>query len=99
MRTGRSRNAEPAVDSGALASLSGQVEALAAKLDALPRMNRDAFSAHADVVTLIDLDGPQLCQGSAITGGLTMNGPWINLSDTPGLGITAVHGLTDVQQY
>jgi len=55
--------------------------------------------AHADVVTLVDLDGPQLCQGSAITGGLTMNGPWINLSDAPGLGITAVHGLTDVQHY
>ncbi len=55
--------------------------------------------AHADVVTLIDLDGPQLCQGSAITGGLTMNGPWINLGDAPGLGITAVHGLTDVQHY
>lgn len=55
--------------------------------------------AHADVVTLIDLDGPQLCQGSAITGGLTMDGPWITLSDAPGLGITAVHGLTDVQQY
>ena len=55
--------------------------------------------AHADVVTLVDLDGPQLCQGSAITGGLTMNGPWINLSDAPGLGITAVLGLTDVQQY
>ncbi len=55
--------------------------------------------AHADVVTLIDLDGPQLCQGSAIDGGLTMNGPWIALSDAPGLGITAVHGLTDVQHY
>jgi hypothetical protein len=51
------------------------------------------------VVTLIDLDGPQLCQGSAITGGLNMDGPWISLSDAPGLGITAVHGLTDVQQY
>jgi o-succinylbenzoate synthase len=55
--------------------------------------------AHADVVTLVDLDGPQLCQGSAITGGLNMDGPWISLSDAPGLGITAVHGLTDVQQY
>ncbi len=55
--------------------------------------------AHADVVTLIDLDGPQLCNGTAIDGGLTMEGPWIRLSDAPGLGITAVHGLTDVQQY
>jgi o-succinylbenzoate synthase len=55
--------------------------------------------AHADVVTLIDLDGPQLCQASAITGGLSMDGPWISLGLAPGLGITAVHGLTDVQQY
>ena len=55
--------------------------------------------AHADVVTLIDLDGPQLCQGSAITGGLTMEGPWISLGDAPGLGITAVDGLTDIQHY
>jgi L-alanine-DL-glutamate epimerase-like enolase superfamily enzyme len=55
--------------------------------------------AHADVVSLIDLDGPQLCNGTAIDGGLTMDGPWISLSEAPGLGITAVHGLTDVQQY
>jgi L-alanine-DL-glutamate epimerase-like enolase superfamily enzyme len=55
--------------------------------------------AHADVVTFIDLDGPQLCNGTAIDGGLTMEGPWISLSDAPGLGITAVLGLTDVQQY
>jgi o-succinylbenzoate synthase len=55
--------------------------------------------AHSDVVTLVDLDGPQLCNGTAIDGGLTMDGPWITLSDAPGLGITAVHGLTDVQQY
>ncbi|MDP2369004.1 dipeptide epimerase [Rhodoferax sp.] len=55
--------------------------------------------AHADVVTLIDLDGPQLCQGSAITGGLSMDGPWISLPDSPGLGITAVQGLSNVQSY
>ena len=55
--------------------------------------------AHADVITLIDLDGPQLCNGTAIDGGLMMEGPWITLSDAPGLGITAVHGLSDVQQY
>ena len=55
--------------------------------------------AHADVVTRIDLDGPQLCQGSAIAGGLMMNGPWISLPEAPGLGITAVHGLGDVQTY
>jgi hypothetical protein len=55
--------------------------------------------AFADVVTLIDLDGPQLCNGSAIEGGLTMDGPWIHLSEAPGLGITAVHGLTAIHHY
>jgi len=55
--------------------------------------------AYADVVTLVDLDGPQLCQGSAIEGGLVMEGPWINLPDAPGLGITAVHGLTATHTY
>jgi len=28
-----------------------------------------------------------------------MSGPWITLPDTPGLGISAVRGLRDVQQY
>jgi L-alanine-DL-glutamate epimerase-like enolase superfamily enzyme len=55
--------------------------------------------AFADVVRLIDLDGPMLCQGSAIEGGMEMDGPWITLPDTPGLGISAVRGLRDVQQY
>jgi L-alanine-DL-glutamate epimerase-like enolase superfamily enzyme len=55
--------------------------------------------AYADVVTLIDLDGPQLCKGSAVDGGMTMDGPWIALPDAPGLGITAVHGLSDIQIY
>ncbi len=43
--------------------------------------------AFQDVVTLIDLDGPLLCNGSAIRGGMEMNGPHIELSDAPGLGI------------
>lgn len=55
--------------------------------------------AFADVLTYIDLDGPQLCNGSAVDGGLSMNGPWISLPDAPGLGITAVHGLTHTQTF
>ena len=47
----------------------------------------------------IDLDGPMLCQGSAIEGGMEMDGPWITLPDTPGLGVSAVRGLRDVQHY
>ncbi len=55
--------------------------------------------AFDDVVAHIDLDGPLLCNGSAIDGGLIMEGPWIKLTDAPGLGITAVHGLTNVKVY
>ena len=55
--------------------------------------------AFDDVVAHIDLDGPQLCDGSAIDGGLTMKGPWISLPNTPGLGITAVHGLMNTKVY
>lgn len=55
--------------------------------------------AFDDVVSYIDLDGPQLCATSAVDGGMLMNGPWITLSDAPGLGITAVHGLTNVKVF
>lgn len=55
--------------------------------------------AYADVVTLIDLDGPQLCNGSAVEGGLSMQGAWIQLPNTPGLGITGVHGLENKTIY
>jgi L-Ala-D/L-Glu epimerase len=55
--------------------------------------------AYADVVTLIDLDGPQLCNGSAVEGGLTMQGAWIHLPDAPGLGVRGVVGLQRETHY
>ncbi|OQW90029.1 MAG: dipeptide epimerase [Rhodoferax ferrireducens] len=55
--------------------------------------------AFDDVVSYIDLDGPQLCAASAVEGGMHFNGPWITLPDAPGLGITAVHGLTNVKVF
>jgi o-succinylbenzoate synthase len=55
--------------------------------------------AYSDVVTLVDLDGPQLCSASAITGGLQMDGPWISLSDAPGLGISAIDGMQHIQSF
>lgn len=55
--------------------------------------------AFDDVVSYIDLDGPQLCASSAVDGGMRMNGPWITLPDAPGLGITAVHGLTHIKVF
>ncbi|MBL8521206.1 MAG: dipeptide epimerase [Betaproteobacteria bacterium] len=55
--------------------------------------------AHADVVTSVDLDGPQLCVERVVHGGLSMLGPWIELPDAPGLGIERVDGLTREQQF
>jgi len=55
--------------------------------------------AFDDVVAYIDLDGPQLCNGSAVEGGMLMNGAWITLPDALGLGITAVHGLLNTCVY
>lgn len=55
--------------------------------------------AFSDVVTSIDLDGPQLCSSNPLHGGMTMQGPWIALPDTPGLGIASVHGLTPLHTY
>ena len=34
-----------------------------------------------------------------VAGGMVMDGPWITLPDAPGLGITAVHGLTNVKVF
>jgi hypothetical protein len=34
-----------------------------------------------------------------VEGGMTMEGPWIELSNAPGLGITAVHGLINTRSY
>lgn len=55
--------------------------------------------AYADVVKLVDLDGPQLCNGSAISGGMQMDGPWISLPDAPGLGISAIVGMQHIQSF
>ncbi len=52
-----------------------------------------------DVVAYIDLDGPMLCSGRVVDGGMNQSGPYIDLPDAPGLGITAVHGLTNVKVY
>jgi L-Ala-D/L-Glu epimerase len=55
--------------------------------------------AYADVVTLVDLDGPALCNGSAISGGMQMRGASITLPNAPGLGITELRGLMKPQEY
>ncbi len=55
--------------------------------------------AFSDVITLIDLDGPQLCAEQVVKGGLAMNGPWIELPESPGLGIVSVDGFEHPQHY
>jgi L-alanine-DL-glutamate epimerase-like enolase superfamily enzyme len=55
--------------------------------------------ANADVVTLIDLDGPSLCRESVVDGGMRVEGPLITLPDAPGLGIRGVSGLERAVEY
>lgn len=44
-------------------------------------------------ITRIDLDGPALCASDPVTGGASFNGKYIELSDSPGLGISGIDGL------
>ena len=53
---------------------------------------------------LLGAGAPASSQGDAgisqaIEGGLVMDGPWVSLPDLPGLGITALHGLTATHSY
>ena len=49
--------------------------------------------AKSHVITKVDLDGPSLCQFNPVEGGVIFNESEISITDAPGLGITAVHGL------
>ena len=49
--------------------------------------------AKSNVITKVDLDGPSLCQFNPVDGGVIFNESEISITDAPGLGITAVHGL------
>lgn len=51
------------------------------------------LAAAKNIITMIDLDGPILASCDPFTGGPEFHGPIINLSDRPGIGITAVPGL------
>lgn len=52
------------------------------------------FACARDIITKIDLDGPILCSEDPIEGGSIFNEKTITVSDDPGFGIKAVHGLT-----
>ena len=49
--------------------------------------------ARANVIRRVDLDGPQLGAFNPVAGGAIFDGPRIELTDAPGLGILAVRGL------
>ena len=52
--------------------------------------------AKSDVITKVDLDGPSLCQGNPVEGGVIFNESEISITDAPGLGIRKIHGLEPI---
>jgi len=50
--------------------------------------------AKSNSITKIDLDGPSLCSFNPLIGGAIFNGPEIELTDAPGLGITDIKNLS-----
>ena len=48
------------------------------------------LAAAKGVITRADLDGPSLCSEDPYEGGPLFDGPWIHMTDTPGIGITGV---------
>ncbi len=48
------------------------------------------LAAASPVVTMCDLDGPSLCAENPYEGGPIYAGPWIDLTETPGVGITGM---------
>jgi L-alanine-DL-glutamate epimerase-like enolase superfamily enzyme len=44
-------------------------------------------------ITKIDLDGPALCSHDPVIGGSLFNGPSIQVSNVPGLGISSIDDL------
>ena len=45
------------------------------------------------IITRCDLDSPALCAQDPVRGGAVFKGPWIEVSDAPGLGIDGVDGV------
>jgi L-alanine-DL-glutamate epimerase-like enolase superfamily enzyme len=45
------------------------------------------------IITRCDLDSPALCSEDPVIGGVTMDGPWLKVSEAPGLGIEHVEGI------
>lgn len=45
------------------------------------------------IITRCDLDSPSLCSEDPVHGGAELEGPWLKLSEAPGLGISQVEGV------
>ena len=48
------------------------------------------LAAARSVIRMCDLDGPSLCAENPYQGGPLYRGPWIDLPETPGIGITGM---------
>lgn len=45
------------------------------------------------IITRCDLDSPCLCSSDPVHGGISIDGPWLKVSEAPGLGIEHVDGI------
>jgi L-alanine-DL-glutamate epimerase-like enolase superfamily enzyme len=52
--------------------------------------------ARADVITRVDLDGPTLGRFNPVESNVCFADSEITIGDSPGLGITKVHGLEPI---
>ena len=54
--------------------------------------------AKSSAITMIDLDGPSLCQFDPVDGGVIFNESAITVTEAPGLGIRAIRGLEPIAE-
>jgi len=52
------------------------------------------LAAARSIITRSDLDSPSLCASDPVRGGVLLDGPWLTLPDTPGLGIGGIEGVS-----
>ncbi|MEW5993739.1 MAG: dipeptide epimerase [Candidatus Zixiibacteriota bacterium] len=45
------------------------------------------------IITRCDLDSPSLCAQDPVRGGIAIDGPWLSMTEAPGLGITGVDNV------
>ncbi|MEW6708334.1 MAG: dipeptide epimerase [Candidatus Riflebacteria bacterium] len=45
------------------------------------------------IITRCDLDSPALCKTDPVQGGVEIDGPWLKVTEAPGLGIESIDGV------